>query len=100
MVVYSGERQLKDLVEFLHGEMEKAKKDRVLVTFLNKFIQVNGGVLSVRVCICLTVCLRSASDLKINLFHLCLQEDEDRRQYMEAVKAEEAKKGNKSKDEL
>lgn len=57
MVVYSGERQLKDLVEFLHGEMEKAKKDRVL-------------------------------------------EDEDRRQYMEAVKAEEAKKGNKSKDEL
>lgn len=51
-------------------------------------------------CVYLSVCLRSASDLKINLFHLCLQEDEDRRQYMEAVKAEEAKKGDKSKDEL
>lgn len=49
---------------------------------------------------CVSVCLKSASDLKINHFYLCLQEDEDRRQYMEAVRAEEAKKGDKSKDEL
>lgn len=56
MVVYSGERQLKDLVEFLHGEMEKAKKDKVLVTLLNSFIQVNGVVLSVpvRVSVCMS----------------------------------------------
>ncbi|KAM9363326.1 protein disulfide-isomerase [Symphorus nematophorus] len=57
MVVYPGKRKLKDLINFLDKEMEKAKKDRV-------------------------------------------KEDEDRRKYIEAIKAEEAKKANKSKDEL
>lgn len=96
MVVYSGEHKLKELIEFLRKEMEKAKEDRVLVNnFLNSSIQVNCSV-------CASVCLRAAFDLKINLFHSAclLQEDEDRRQYMEAVKAEEAKKANTSRDEL
>lgn len=96
VVLYSGQRRLKDLLEFLKEEMEKARKDRVLVTFLSSSIQVNAGALSPCVC----VCLKSAADLKINLFHVCLQEDEDRRQFVEAARAEEAKRGDKSKDEL
>lgn len=31
MVVYSGERRLEDLIQFLNTEMEKAKRDRVQV---------------------------------------------------------------------
>lgn len=54
VVVYSGGRRLKDLLEFLKEEMEKAKKDRVLVTFLNSSIQVNGGVSSPSLCVCLS----------------------------------------------
>ncbi|XP_011611081.2 protein disulfide-isomerase isoform X1 [Takifugu rubripes] len=57
MVVYSGERRLEDLIQFLNTEMEKAKRDRV-------------------------------------------QEDEDRRKYIKDIKDEEAKKADKSKDEL
>ncbi|XP_059199615.1 protein disulfide-isomerase [Centropristis striata] len=57
VVVYTGNRKVKDLVKFLDKEMAKAKKARV-------------------------------------------KEDEDRRKYIEAAKAEEAKKANKSKDEL
>lgn len=59
MVIYTGNRKLKDLVKFVDKEMEKAKKDRV-------------------------------------------KEDEDRRKYIESLKAEEeeAKKANKTKDEL
>lgn len=34
MVVYNGKRKLKDLVKFVHKEMEKAKKDRVKVNNL------------------------------------------------------------------
>ncbi|XP_068607486.1 protein disulfide-isomerase [Brachionichthys hirsutus] len=56
-VVYTGKKNLKDLMTFLDEEMEKAKKDRV-------------------------------------------QEDEDRRKYIEAAKAEEEKKANETKDEL
>ncbi|KAM7394507.1 hypothetical protein PAMP_021305 [Pampus punctatissimus] len=56
MVVYTGKKKLKDLVEFINEEMEKAKKDRV-------------------------------------------KEDEDRKKYLRAAKAEEAKK-KKKKEEL
>ncbi|KAM7419559.1 hypothetical protein PAMA_016593 [Pampus argenteus] len=55
-VVYTGKKKLKDLVEFVNKEMEKAKKDRV-------------------------------------------KEDKDRKKYIEAAKAEEAK-NKKNKQEL
>lgn len=50
---------------------------------------------------CFSVCVLPFSTfvIKIN-FLLCPQEDEDRRKYIEAMKAEEAKKANESKDEL
>lgn len=32
VVVYSGKRKLEDLIKFLDKEMEKAKKDRILVS--------------------------------------------------------------------
>lgn len=54
-------------------------------------------------CVCECVSLRTAflnSFLKINFLLLCLQEDEDRSKYAEAMKAEEAKKGSQSKNEL
>ncbi|KAM4751215.1 protein disulfide-isomerase [Anableps anableps] len=57
VVVYTGKRNIKDLVKFMDKEMKKAKKDRV-------------------------------------------KEDEDRRKYIEALKAEEAKNQNQTKDEL
>lgn len=34
MVVYKGQRRLKDLVKFVDKEMEKAKKERVQVKYL------------------------------------------------------------------
>lgn len=55
VVLYTGKNHLKDLLEFVHQEMERAKEYRV-------------------------------------------KEDEDRRKYVQALKAEEAKKANQSKD--
>lgn len=57
VVLYTGKLKVKDLMKFVHKEMETAKKDRV-------------------------------------------QEDEDRRKYMDALRKEEAKKANHSKEEL
>lgn len=57
--------------------------------------------LNVCLTLCLCVCVKELYlKLKINFFPLCCQEDEDRRKYIEAIKAEEAKKANKTKDEL
>lgn len=51
VVVYSGKRKLEDLIKFLDKEMDKAKKDRILVShFLCCFVQQNC---SVAVCMCL-----------------------------------------------
>ncbi|XP_029948773.1 protein disulfide-isomerase [Salarias fasciatus] len=55
VVIYTGEKNLEDLVKFVHEEMETAKEYRV-------------------------------------------KEDEDRRRYAEALKAEEAKQANQSKN--
>ncbi|XP_074521146.1 protein disulfide-isomerase [Halichoeres trimaculatus] len=57
VVVYTGRRQLKDLIQFLDKEAEEAKKYRKV-------------------------------------------EDEDRRKYIEAMKDEETKRADKTKDEL
>ncbi|XP_074485714.1 protein disulfide-isomerase [Sebastes fasciatus] len=57
VVIYTGKRNVKDLLKFLDKEMEEAKKYRVM-------------------------------------------EDEDRRKYIKAAKAEEAKRANETKDEL
>lgn len=99
MVVYRGKRKLKDLIKFLDKEMEKAKKERVVVKYFpHCSVQHNCSV-----SVCLNVCASGScflALLKINFFLLCLQEDEDRRKYIEDMKAEEAKKANKTKDEL
>lgn len=85
MVVYEGTRKLKHLVEFVQEEMEKAKKDRV---------KVNQPSVS-------ATCVKElALKVKIKVFPLCCQEDEDRRKYIEAIKAEEARKAKETKDEL
>lgn len=86
MVVYSGERRLKDLIQFVNTEMEKAKRDRV---------QVDDHECSISVCVRACVC---AFFGKVS-FSFCLQEDKDRRKHIKAMK-DEAKKADKSKDEL
>lgn len=82
MVVYTGKRKIKDLVKFVDKEMKKAKKDRV---------KVNGSTLFKRAVIFFCDTVRHC---------LFFQEDEDRRKYIETLKAEEINKNNQTKDEL
>lgn len=98
VVVYRGKKKMKDLIKFLDKEMKKAKKERVKVNDLlhySAWHDCSGFMLFFCVC----AAFFSPFVIKIN-FPLCLQEDEDRRKYIEAIKAEEAQKANESKDEL
>lgn len=102
MVVYTGKRKVKDLVKFLDKEMEKAKKVKVQV-FIATQLSTSRQCWDVCVITCMCLCLLDAifvSLLKINFFLSRLQEDEERRKYIEAAKAEDAKKANATKDEL
>ena len=92
-MVYTGKRELKNLVQFVEKEMEKAQKDRVKVNYL-----VHLSATRFYNCECVKSCL--FSPIKIDLFSLCLQEDEDRKKYAEALKEEREKNDKKTKDEL
>lgn len=93
-MVYTGKKKLKPLIKFVEKEMEKAKKYRAKVN--------DHPYTCAFVCFYSCLCLRAAFffQLKIYFSPLCIQEDEDRRKYTEAMKAEEAKKANNTKDEL
>ncbi|KAM9793040.1 LOW QUALITY PROTEIN: protein disulfide-isomerase [Neosynchiropus ocellatus] len=79
VVLYSGKKELKDLVQFIHQEMDGAKVYRQKVTLIP-----HGAVSP------------SGEEALLNLF----QEDEERRRYMEALRAEEDRLENETRDEL
>ncbi|XP_031667092.1 protein disulfide-isomerase isoform X1 [Oncorhynchus kisutch] len=85
VVAYSGQRNLKDLVQFLEKEMERAKMDRAQVAVANENL------------------FSTSLPGEIKVFSTSLpgeiKEEEDRRKYIETQKAIEAKEAKEAKEE-
>ena len=99
MVIYRGKRTLEELRGFLEREMEKASRDRIEVGTLNQqlsWTQTTLRVLDVFdsnaqcACACTCVCVRVCVHVCFYVC-VCVQEEQERKEYIEAQKAAEIK---------